>query len=76
MKEIDSRGLLLRVFIPTTALSLSYLLIGNICNAMMLGSKGYFVPTGHNIWYYKLTCKHTYLCHLSLKGAFDPNIIE
>ncbi len=34
MKEIDTRGLLLRVFIPTTALSLSYLLIGNICNAI------------------------------------------
>lgn len=34
MKEIDLRGLLLRVFIPTTALSLSYLLIGSIFDAI------------------------------------------
>lgn len=32
MNKIDTKGLLLRIFIPTTALSLSYLLLGHFCN--------------------------------------------
>lgn len=32
MNKIDTKGLLLRIFIPTTALSLSYLLMGHFCN--------------------------------------------
>lgn len=34
MNKIDLKGLVLRVFIPTTALSLSYLLIGNVCRTI------------------------------------------
>lgn len=32
MAEIDTRGLLLRIFMPTTALSLCYLSAGHFCN--------------------------------------------
>ncbi len=32
MKKIDTKGLLLRIFIPTTALSSAYLLLGHYCN--------------------------------------------
>lgn len=32
MNKIDTKGLLLRVFAPTTVLSLSYLILGHFCN--------------------------------------------
>lgn len=32
MNRIDTKGLILRIFTPTTAFSLSYLLLGNFCN--------------------------------------------
>ena len=32
MNKIDTKGLLLRIFVPTTVLSLSYLLLGHFCN--------------------------------------------
>lgn len=32
MNKIDTKGLLVRIFIPTTALSLSYLILGHFCN--------------------------------------------
>lgn len=32
MNKIDTKGLILRIFIPTFVLSLSYLLLGNFCN--------------------------------------------
>lgn len=32
MNKIDTKGLLLRIFAPTTVLSLSYLLLGHFCN--------------------------------------------
>lgn len=32
MNRIDAKGLLLRIFAPTTVLSLSYLLLGHFCN--------------------------------------------
>lgn len=32
MKKIDTKGLLLRIFAPTTVLSLSYLILGHFCN--------------------------------------------
>lgn len=32
MNKIDFKGLLLRIFTPTIVLSLSYLLLGNVCN--------------------------------------------
>ncbi len=32
MNEIDTKGLLSRVFVPTAVLSLSYLLLGHFCN--------------------------------------------
>ena len=32
MNRIDTNGLILRIFTPTTAFSLSYLLLGNFCN--------------------------------------------
>ena len=32
MNKIDTKGLLLRIFVPTTVLSLSYLILGHFCN--------------------------------------------
>ena len=32
MNKIDTKGLLLRIFVPTTILSLSYLILGHFCN--------------------------------------------
>ena len=32
MNKIDTKGLLLRIFVPTTVLSLSYLIMGHFCN--------------------------------------------
>lgn len=32
MTKIDAKGLILRIFIPTIVLSLSYLLLGHVCN--------------------------------------------
>lgn len=32
MNKIDTKGLLLRIFVPTTVLSSSYLLLGHFCN--------------------------------------------
>ena len=32
MNKIDTKGLLLRVFVPTTVFSLSYLILGHFCN--------------------------------------------
>ena len=32
MNKIDTKGLLLRIFVPTIVLSLSYLLLGHFCN--------------------------------------------
>lgn len=32
MNRIDTKGLILRIFTPTIALSLSYLILGNFCN--------------------------------------------
>lgn len=32
MNKIDTKGLILRIFLPTIVLSLSYLLLGNFCN--------------------------------------------
>ncbi len=32
MNKIDTKGLLVRIFIPTTVLSLSYLILGHFCN--------------------------------------------
>lgn len=32
MNRIDTKGLLLRIFIPTIIFSLSYLLLGHFCN--------------------------------------------
>ena len=32
MNRIDTKGLLLRIFIPTIVLSMSYLILGNFCN--------------------------------------------
>ena len=32
MNKIDTKGLLLRIFVPATVLSLSYLLLGHFCN--------------------------------------------
>ena len=32
MKKIDTKGLLLRIFVPTIALSLSYLILGHFCS--------------------------------------------
>lgn len=32
MNKIDTKGLLLRIFIPTIVLSLSYLILGHLCN--------------------------------------------
>lgn len=32
MNKIDTKGLLLRIFVPTTVFSLSYLILGHFCN--------------------------------------------
>ena len=32
MNRIDTKGLLLRIFIPTIVLSMSYLILGHFCN--------------------------------------------
>lgn len=32
MKKIDTKGLILRIFIPTIILTLSYLMLGHFCS--------------------------------------------
>lgn len=72
MNRIDTKGLLLRIFIPAIALSLSYLLLGHFCNIphiLLFCILGTFILAPMELWVI-LSASKKENGKYSLKSAF------
>ena len=72
MNQIDTKGLCLRIFIPTAALSLSYLLLGHFCNIpqiLLFCILGTFILVPIELWTI-LSASKKENGEYSLKSAF------
>ena len=73
MNKIDTKGLLLRIFVPTTVLSLSYLILGHFCNMpyiLLFCILGTVILVPIELGMILLASKKEY-GEYSLKSAFD-----
>lgn len=73
MNKIDTKGLLLRIFIPTIVLSLSYLILGHLCNVpyiLLFCILGTVILLPMELGVILLASKKEYGAY-SLKSAFE-----